>query len=731
MEKEIVIQLPAYQTYTATGVPQNNGVNKVNNSEWEVYLSQPVILNTGDTVNVRNCYLDTRQTNSNAVIIENDTDLELEYYFYQMLPPDMWSDSGSADFRYVLFAGDYNNFMINGNLDNIKVIDTPGYCAGPPNNMIGTNQNLPFEIPLLLRENYLDGGKPITKKWKYTIPKGTYQYDDLALLLTRKMSQLPNPLNVINEMTSATGNAFICGELGKNYLSTDATNPTMQNYTTSYNGKQGVFTEFISNVQVPLGYTDVTTTTKNVTFTNPFTITAGGIYTGLVNNKTLYANQVVGVTQPSLVYNDQGSKFEFQYLHTPLQSQADVVEPVPGYPSTASGGPPIESVMLCAGINNINSKNGSQSEIPASWEPPLGEFGVPTIGPANLTIGAQYIITNLGYNNYVSESGPVTVPNDEFWYLVGFNSPTYQNAVVGDTFIATATSFPQVYAPVPHQPGSVFYGSYVQEVGPSNNPVITKNICRYTKHSGILFKNMIPNNFWGDLLGFDVTNITTNDDELLNRKMSFQRWKNITTEGYMGITNNFDFNIAPSYPYIGATPDFYSYLPIAKSNTPPTSTGIASDLSIEQITNMAKEIQLNQTSGTYTAEPFYPFTFSSVATVPLEASKAPLGSKDQTGHSLIELTLGYNNLFINNNGNYNVKAILSNYYQTTGSFSSMPFGDAYLYQHLGESQVLSSIKIRILDPITMSNLQGLGPNSCIYIQVNKQVTQVEVDQIDP
>jgi hypothetical protein len=53
----------------------------------------------------------------------------------------------------------------------------------------------------------------------------------------------------------------------------------------------------------------------------------------------------------------------------------------------------------------------------------------------------------------------------------------------------------------------------------------------------------LPNTFWGDLLGFNVKQITTNDDELLNRKMTFERWKNITTEGFMGIQNNFDFNI--------------------------------------------------------------------------------------------------------------------------------------------------------------------------------------------
>jgi len=733
MEKEVIIQLPAYQTYSDTGVPLNNGVNKVNNAEWEVTLSQPVIINTGDRINIRQAYLDTRQTNSNAIILENDTELELEYYFYQMIPPDMFSDVANFGFDYKIFAGDYQTFMIDGLLDGIKVIFASPYTSGAPTNLIGTNQVLPFEIPLLLRENFLDGGKPITKTWKYTLPAGTYQYDDLALIISRKMAELPNPLNNVNIMNSQTGNAFICGEVGRNYLDTDATNPSFANYTTSYNGKQGVFTEFLSNVQVPLGFTNTTTTTADVSFANPFTMVAGATYGALSNNKTLFANQVVGVTQPSLVYNDQGSKFEFQYLHTPLQSQADVLEPQQGVtPIPSTGGPPIESVMLCAGINNINSKNGSQAEVPASWLPPVTFPLGGTVGPATLTIGTQYMITNLGFIEYLDpQSGLITEPNVQGWYLIGADDGGQDN-YVGQVFTATATSFPQ-YIPIPNQPpifNTIIYGCYVQEIGPSDNPVITRNICRYTKHSGIIFKNMQPESFWGDLLGFDVKRITTNDDELLGRKMSFERWKNITTEGYMGITNNFDFNINPFFPFVTATPDFYSYLPLGKPNEAQTSSGVAADLSIDQITTMAREIQLDAGEGTYTSEPFYPFTFSSVATIPLEATKAPLGSQDETGHSLIELTLGYNNLFINNKGNYNVKAILSNYYQSIGSFSTMPFNDLFVYQHLGESMQLSTIKIRILNPITMNNLQGLGANSCVYLQVDKTISQLEADQID-
>ena len=727
MEKEIILQLPAYQTYTDSGIPQNNGVNKVNNAEWEVTLAQPVIINTGDRINVRQAYLDTRQTNSNAVVIENDTQLTLEYYFYQMLPPDMWNDNVadnvSGQWNYEIYAGDYNNFWGLDDANTGRYIN-PNFRYGATLNEVGKNQNLPFEIPLVLRHTKFDNGqRPITKSWIYTLKAGTYAYDDLALILTRAMSQLPNPLNVYNEMNYATGHAFLIGGVGKNWLSSDPqANPQGIYYNTNYNGYSGAFTEFLKDVNVPIQYTNPTNT-GDVSFNNPFTMVAGAksyiTPAGTYNNRTLFANQVVGSTEISLVYNDAGSRFEFQYTHTPLQSQIDIVEPQQGVtPVASTGGAPVESVLLCGAINNADSAS-----------PPASEQSAQS---PNLIIGQAYQITNLGNNEYYvfatnqNTNGPL-----QDWSSVG--GPGYPNAAVGSTFIATTNGLQQKMQFTMSQGNAemVYDGikdcNVIPVTGNVNN--IQRNICRYSKHSGIMFKKMEPFSFWNDLLGFDVNNIVTNDDELMNRTMTMQRWKKITTDGYMGQTNNFDFNVKPTIPVPSFTPDFYSYLPLATQNAAQKSSGVAADISIEQVLEIAQDYCFF----TLTPNPqvYFPFTFSSVATIPLEASKAPLGAIDQTGHSLIELTLGYNNLFINNKGNYNVKAILSNYYQSPGSFSSMPFGDSYVYQHLGESMQLSTIKVRILDPITMTNLQGLGGNSCIYLQVDKTESQLEADQIDP
>lgn len=735
MEREIIVQLPAYQTYNANGVPQNSGVNKISNSEWEVYLNETIILNNGDTVNLRGAILDTRQTNSNAVIIEEDTPLSLEYYFYMMLPPDMWSDplqeaqGGGYTINPLtwyknIFASTRNQLMPYPDTNTGKLL-TPlyPYYNGAPSNIFDTNQALPFEIPLLLVNAVptADGVYvPITKTWNYTLPAGRYQYDELALLLTRKMAQIPVPLNTLNSFSSTTGNAFLCGEVGLNYDPTSAVNPAGQSYTTSYNSQPGFFTEFLSDVSVPYQYTaDISA--PRPTFTNPFSMVAGATMLlqnppNNYQNRTLFANQVVGASEISLVFNDQAGIFEWQYLHTPLQSPANVVEPTAGQAGVNQGAP-IESVMICGAINNCTSDVLGQS-ILASWNVPEADGGY----AASMVIGTQYTIVALGT---IFEYGANT-----FWNLVGGRD----GAQVGDIFIATATSFPEYIDPPNGNPGFAG-GSLVLPPPDPTAPSLTQNICRYTKSSGIIFKQMNPPSFWGNILGFDVNKLCATQNELTNRKMTFERWNEITTSGFMGQATNFDFNIKPIIPNItqNPVPDWYAYNPLNIQNTTPQSScGVASNISIEQMMTIATAVaslNVNEEVPPTNTQTFFPFTFSSVATVPVEASNFPIASQDTAGHSLVEITMGYNNEMINNKGSYNIKGIISNYYQSAGSFSYAPFPDPYVYQHIGEPQQLSSIKCRVLDPITMTNLVGLGTNSCVYLQVTKQITDAEVEEI--
>jgi hypothetical protein len=102
--------------------------------------------------------------------------------------------------------------------------------------------------------------------------------------------------------------------------------------------------------------------------------------------------------------------------------------------------------------------------------------------------------------------------------------------------------------------------------------------------------------------------------------------------------------------------------------------------------------------------------------------------RDSTGHYLIEIT-GYASNYLDDKSKYEVKSIVSTYYiGSAGSFVSQPFPDSYNFFHTGAPITLNNLKVRILDPYTM-NEAIIGPNSSVYLQVNKMLTEMSVLQV--
>ena len=75
------------------------------------------------------------------------------------------------------------------------------------------------------------------------------------------------------------------------------------------------------------------------------------------------------------------------------------------------------------------------------------------------------------------------------------------------------------------------------------------------------------------------------------------------------------------------------------------------------------------------------------------------------------------------------KAIISNYYVNENSFVSLTFPDSQVYTHVGEALELNNFNISILNPETMKQIEGLGENSCVYIQINKQYSKEMLSQV--
>jgi hypothetical protein len=101
--------------------------------------------------------------------------------------------------------------------------------------------------------------------------------------------------------------------------------------------------------------------------------------------------------------------------------------------------------------------------------------------------------------------------------------------------------------------------------------------------------------------------------------------------------------------------------------------------------------------------------------------------RDATGHYLVSIE-GYNSNFIDDKSKREIKAIVSSYWVSPGAFVSVPFPDSYNFFGTGAPMTISALKIRILDPFTNEEAI-LGPNSSIYLQINKMLTEQAVAQI--
>jgi hypothetical protein len=284
------------------------------------------------------------------------------------------------------------------------------------------------------------------------------------------------------------------------------------------------------------------------------------------------------------------------------------------------------------------------------------------------------------------------------------------------------------------------------------------NICEHTKHSGIIFKAMEPKSFWGTILGFDVDNLCIAESDIWgpNRTMTYQKFKDVTTSGFVGLSNNFNFvnvgaGIDPTTnnmnqpPYMGPSPVY-----AAKTGGNTSQTG---ELTYTNLLNSARwfgEQFLMQNNsffnngGTYADNPsVYEFPYSDflpyyyeeyasalTATNPITAISPPLSNVENVGHYLVEIVAyGGDKEFINTNTIYQIKNIVSSYYNSSGSFQSSPFPDSYVYSHTGETQIIHSFKVRIIDPYTMDTATNIGPSSSIYVQFNKPVTQTLTQQV--
>ena len=197
---------------------------------------------------------------------------------------------------------------------------------------------------------------------------------------------------------------------------------------------------------------------------------------------------------------------------------------------------------------------------------------------------------------------------------------------------------------------------------------------------GIIFRGLEPVSFWQQL-GFDVNSITFNADSI-NEGLTYQQFLNSTTRNYM------------AYQQIFANTAF-----TIKDNDDKNETSIV----------LMADQKFDKPYNTW---------FTSDKTYPLLAVDPPISSSSSGGHYLLEIK-EYDSEYINNDKEYRIKGIIPTYYLSQDSFATS-YEDTLSYVHKGEPLQLTSLSIRILNPITKSAAE-LGDNNTIYLQVTQNV----------
>jgi len=112
------------------------------------------------------------------------------------------------------------------------------------------------------------------------------------------------------------------------------------------------------------------------------------------------------------------------------------------------------------------------------------------------------------------------------------------------------------------------------------------------------------------------------------------------------------------------------------------------------------------------------FFKKSTVTVPIKASNAYNPLTD-SAYFLIDCNMNYSMNYQYDTGNLaNINAIVSRQYNTNDYITG--FGECGItYVHRGNPVILSSTRIRILDPVSKQEVSSLGEKSSIFLQVFK------------
>lgn len=348
------------------------------------------------------------------------------------------------------------------------------------------------------------------------------------------------------------------------------------------------------------------------------------------------------------------------------------------------------------------------------------------------TTGAYYpAILNQFVNeingNYAYDSGELItqITTDQIGTMVieGTNYILYDGGYIGCSQMSLVYndqnsgkfSFEYMHTPIINE-GNECVGNYIQKMGGATDN-LDNNVSWFGAHSGIMlintFTNLTPKDENGNYLqnedpffeqlGFSYEDLVPSDAGNL-----FELFSDIGDEVIVeqGVVHQANF-------LSHTTKNFYGISALSDT-TNETTIGNYKISSNQTLYSLYKA----------SAEVGYAFVQSQV-TDEIYASSVPISSNTNAGHYLIELITSYQNEYLNDEDQYQVKAVVGNYFLSGDSFAMSMGPDSYIYSHMGIPITLTNIKVRILNPITKEPLSDIGPNSTIYLQIYKEIKAEE------
>lgn len=283
---------------------------KISNAEWKNTMSKPLKIEQGDSIMVKQCFVDTRLIDQTSILIEEDVYWTLQFCYYVMC---------HGINQFTLSRGEGPNIDFNSiTPDGMPYILSTYYDAAND-----TYQNVTF---------------PYIDSFTINIPAGIYERSYLATYITKQMQTIKQPQNITIKGANFTNGqvmpifdeAGVCTGFYKTpfYPPSDSSTiitpfqkPSFAVYTIEdlllvYEGFKDSYGNFNLGSLNRMVNSDKYNPNGFITFANDDFQTVINI------NNVQYAavgGGYIGASQVALTYNDNNSnRFAFQYIHSPL-----------------------------------------------------------------------------------------------------------------------------------------------------------------------------------------------------------------------------------------------------------------------------------------------------------------------------------------------------------------------------------------------------------------------------